>query len=181
MDLTGVIVTWDALNSQVKNVEEVIKASGDYIIPIKGNQGNFYDDLKLYFDEDRCFEIIASNTQSEYKTYTEKSHSSLITYECFQTSDINWYHNLNNWKGVHSFGLIRKTIVTKQKVKNRRKNAKKDEIEKEVTTIENRYYISSRMVNIEEFDLATRGEWTVENKIHWHLDFTFCQFQNYMF
>ena len=58
-----------------------------------------------------------------------------------------------------------------------RKNAKdsNNKIEKEVTTVENRYYISSRQVNINEFNIATRNHWSIENKIHWHLDFTFCQ------
>lgn len=88
MNLKGVIATWDALNTQTKNVEAVINAGGDYIIPIKGNQGIFYDDLVLYFDNKKCEEIIAGNTQSSYYTESEKSHSSFIKYEYFQTSDI---------------------------------------------------------------------------------------------
>lgn len=177
-NLNGVIVTWDALNSQTKNVEAVINAHGDYIIPIKGNQGNFYQDLIDYFNTEKCEEIIAGNLESAYLTYIEKSHSSYIKYECFQTSDIKWYSKLNEWKGIKSFGLVRKTITKKEKVKNTRKNAKKEQVEKLVTTTENRYYISSRQVNIQEFNLATRGHWQIENKVHWHLDFTFCQDDN---
>ena len=178
MNLKGVIATWDALNTQTKNVEAVIKAGGDYIIPIKGNQKNFYDDLVLYFDEKRCEEIIAGNTQSSYYTENEKSHSSFIKYEYFQTSNINWYSKLSDWKNIHSFGLVRKSITKKVLVKNERKNAKKEKVEKIITTVENRYYISSKQVNIKEFSIATRGHWEVENKIHWHLDFTFCQDDN---
>ena len=51
-------------------------------------------------------------------------------------------------------------------------------IEKIVTTTEYRYYISSKQVNIKEFSIATRQHWSVENKIHWHLDFTFRQDNN---
>ncbi len=178
LDLNGVIVTWDALNSQIKNVEAVIHSGGNYIVPIKGNQGLFHQDLIDYFDEEKCEEIIAGNSQSDYLTYTEKSHSSYIKYECFQTSDIKWYPNIKEWKNVQSFGLVRKTITKKEKVKNKRKNAKKENLDKLVTTVENRYYISSKQVNIQEFNLATRGHWNIENKIHWHLDFTFCQDSN---
>ena len=89
LNLEGIIVTWDALNSQTKNIEAVINAGGDYTIPIKGNQGIFYQDFMLYFDQDKCDEIKAGNLHSEYLTYIEKSHSSIIQYECFQTSDIN--------------------------------------------------------------------------------------------
>lgn len=179
MNLTGVIVTWDALNTQTKNVKAVLNAGGDYIIPIKGNQETLYNDLKLYFDEKRCEEIIAGNSNSSYLCENEKSHSSFIKYEYFQTSDINWYSKISDWEGVHSFGLVRKTVTKKVKVKNERKNAKKKMVEKMVTTVENRYYISSKQVNIKEFSIVTRQHWSIENKVHWHLDFTFRQDDNH--
>ena len=180
MNLKGTIATWDALNSQTKNVKAVVNAGGDYIIPIKGNQGTFHQDLMDYFDNDRCDEIKAGNLESSYLTYTEKSHSSIIKYECFQTSDIKWYDRLDDWENIQTFGLIRKTITKSTLVKNERKNAKdkNKKVKKTTTTIENRYYISSRQVNINEFNIATRGHWAVENKLHWHLDFTFCQDKN---
>lgn len=180
LNLNDIIVTWDALNSQTKNVKAVVNAGGDYIIPIKGNQGTFHQDLTDYFDEIKCDEIRAGNLNSSYLTYTEKSHSSIIKYELFQTSDIKWYSKLNDWENVQSFGLVRKNITKKVLTKNTRKNAKdKDKkVEKIVTTIENRYYISSRTVNITEFNTATREHWSVENKVHFHLDFTFCQDKN---
>lgn len=178
LNLEGVTLTWDALNSQKNNIKAVIAAHGDYVVPIKGNQGNFYNDLIDYFDEKKCEEIIAGNTQSQYLTYTEKSHSSIIKYEIFQTEDIKWYSNLEDWEKVKTFGLVKKTITKKAIVKNTRKNSKKTTITKEVTTVEKRYYISSKQVNVKEFDLATRGHWSIENKIHWHLDFTFCQDKN---
>lgn len=39
-------------------------------------------------------------------------------------------------------------------------------IEKIDTTTEYRYFISSRLVNIKEFCIATRKHWAVENKLH---------------
>ena len=178
MNLTGIIATWDALNTQTKNVKAVVNAGGDYIIPVKANQEIFYNNLKLYFDEKRCEEIRAGNSNSVYYMENEKSHSAFIKYEYFQTSDINWYSKLSDWEGIHSFGLVKKSITKKMKVKNERKNAKKKMIEKIVTTTEYRYYISSKQVNIKEFSIATRQHWSVKNKIHWHLDFTFRQDNN---
>ncbi len=175
MNLNGVIVTWDALNSQTANVKAVIKSKGDYTIPIKGNQGVLHQDLALYFDVKRCEQIIAGNSNSEYLTYTEKSHSSIIKYEYFQTSDIDWYDKKNEWEKMHTMGLVRKTITKKVVVLE---EDKKKKVEKIVTTIENRYYISSKYVDIAEFNTVTRGHWNIENKIHWHLDFTFCQDDN---
>ena len=178
MDLSGTISTWDALNTQKKNVEAVINAHGDYTVPIKANHGNFYNDLIKYFDEKRCEQIIAGNLSSEYLEYTEKSHGAIIKYECFQTSDINWYSDKDAWIGLKTIGMVRKTITTKAITKEKDKKGKNKKIEKLITTVECRYYISSRTVNIIEFNEVTRKHWNVENKIHFHLDFTFCQDNN---
>lgn len=47
----GNIINWDALNTQISNVKAVIELKGDYVVPIKGNQSNFYTDLIDYFNE----------------------------------------------------------------------------------------------------------------------------------
>jgi len=41
-----------------------------------------------------------------------------------------------------------------------------------------RYYISSLYNDISLFKKAIRMHWSVENKLHWHLDFTFKQDDN---
>ena len=47
----------------------------------------------------------------------------------------------------------------------------------EITT-EYGYYIASIYLNITEFANAIRNHWSVENKLHWHLDFTFREDKN---
>ena len=44
---------------------------------------------------------------------------------------------------------------------------------KEEKSIESRYYIANIDLNIELFKDAIRKHWSVENKLHWHLDVTF--------
>lgn len=157
----GNIITWDALNTQKANVEMVIKLKGDYVVPVKQNQGTFYNDLVLYFDEKQLEIIKSCGSHNAYTKQIEKSHSSVITYEYFQTENIDWYYDIKNWKGIKSFGVVRKTIE-----KNN------------VKTTEMRYYISSLYNDIETFSKAIRQHWSVENKLHWHLDFTFKQDEN---
>ena len=161
INVKGNIITWDALNTQKSNVEKVIKLKGDYVVPIKLNQEFFYNDLTLYFNDKQLDIIKANGTGNAYLKQIEKSHSSIITYEYFQTEDISWYYDLKNWKGIKSFGLVKKTI---EKNKNK--------------TIEMRYYISSLYIDIDTFSKAIRQHWSVENKLHWHLDFTFKQDDN---
>ena len=157
----GNIITWDALNTQVDNIKAVVELEGDYVAPIKGNQSNFYTDLIDYFDEKKLETIKAGNCQSAYLGYYEKRGSKAIHYEYFQTTDVNWYFDKKKWKKLNSIGVVRKTI-----------NEGKE------TKVEKRYYISSLFCDINLFSNAIRNHWSVENKLHWHLDFTFKQDDN---
>ena len=98
------------MNTQKSTVEAVIQGKGDYVGALKGNQGNFFSELDLYFDEKRLETIIAGNTKSAYLKYHENSHSSLITYEYFQTNDINWFHDKKEWNKLTTIGLVKKRL-----------------------------------------------------------------------
>ena len=160
-NVKGNVITWDALNTQTDNVEAVVSLKGDYVVPIKGNQGNFYNDLILYFDEKKLEMIKAGQTGTAYLDYKEKRGETLIHYEYYQTEDVKWYFDRKKWKKLNSIGLVKKTIETSQETK-----------------VEYRYYISSLFLNIELFSKAIKNHWSVENKLHWHLDFTFKQDDN---
>ena len=160
-NVKGNVITWDALNTQTDNVEAVVNLKGDYVVPIKGNQGNFYNDLILYFDEKKLEMIKAGQTGTAYLDYKEKRGENLIHYEYYQTEDVKWYFDRKKWKKLNSIGLVKKTIETGKETK-----------------VEYRYYISSLFLNIELFSNAIRNHWSVENKLHWHLDFTFKQDDN---
>ncbi|MCI8444389.1 MAG: ISAs1 family transposase [Clostridia bacterium] len=156
LNIEGVICTWDALNTQKNTVKAVIERKGDYVGALKGNQGNFYQDVIDYFDEDRLL-LIQSQYEGAYKKEIEKSHSQIITYEYYQTEKVKWYSEIKNWEGLKSIGLVIKTIEDKTRKK----------------TEEKRYYISSLLLDIYNFSKAIRNHWNIENKLHWQLDFTF--------
>ena len=156
LDLTNVICTWDALNTQKDNVKAVISKGGDYCVALKANQGNFYKDVQDYFDEDRLL-IIESGYEGAYQLTREKNHEAVITYEYYQTEKVNWYEEKNLWDGLKSIGLVKKIIEKSDGTK----------------TEEKRYYISSLLLDIGIFSNAIRKHWNVENKLHWQMDFTF--------
>ena len=156
LDLTNVICTWDALNTQKDNVKAVTSKGGDYCVALKANQGNFYKDVQDYFDEDRLL-IIESGYEGAYQLTREKNHEAVITYEYYQTEKVNWYTDIKLWEGLKSIGLVKKTIDKSDGTK----------------TEEKRYYISSLLLDIGIFSNTIRKHWNVENKLHWQMDFTF--------
>ena len=98
LNIEGMVIAWDALNTQTANISKVIGSKADYVVPINGSEENFFDDLKLYFDNNRLEMIIAGNTKSSYKREIEKSHSCFIIYEYFQTVDVKWYKDIEKWE-----------------------------------------------------------------------------------
>ena len=156
LNLKNVICTWDALNTQKENIKAVMAKGGDYCVALKGNQPNFYKDVQDYFDEDRLM-IIESGYEGAYQLTREKSHEAVITYEYYQTEKVEWYSDIKSWEGLKSIGLVKKKI----------------EKSDGSVTEEKRYYISSLLLNINEFSNAIRKHWNVENKLHWQMDFTF--------
>ena len=130
------------------------------MVPIKGNHPLFYQDLQDYFDEDEQNLIVSGKPNTAYKKENEYKNGSAITYEYFQTTDVKWYEDYKSWEHLKTIGMIKKTMLS-------------EKAGKEETIIECRYYISNIDLNIELFSEAIRKHWSVENKLHWHLDVTF--------
>lgn len=50
LDLSGCVVSVDALGSQTAIAQQIVEAKADYILPVKANQGTLYADLQLLFE-----------------------------------------------------------------------------------------------------------------------------------
>ncbi len=161
LNIRNKIITVDALNTQKDNCTLIRKKRGDYVMAVKENQPNLYVDIKDYFDENTLNEL--SKNPANYIKFVETRGSEVITYECYQTNNVDWYFEKKKWTGLKSFGVIKKSFDNPY---NQEKN------------IEYRYYISSLDVNVNLFYECTRCHWSVENKLHWNLDFTFKQDDN---
>lgn len=154
IDIKGTILTWDALNTQKETVAEVIRKKGDYVGALKGNQHQFYHDVKDYFTEEVLKEL--KENRATYQKTTDKEHSGSVTREYYLSGDIKWLYNKEKWAGLKALGMEKKTHQKSHGQIIR----------------EERYFIVS-FTDIREFAKAVREHWGVENGLHWHLDFTF--------
>lgn len=154
MDVKDTILTWDALNTQKETVAKVISKKGDYVGALKGNQHNFFKDVKDYFEEDTMKEL--KKCDNNYKRTVDKQQSGIVIREYYLSNDIKWLYNKEKWAGLKAIGVEKKKIE--------KKNGEIIE--------EERYFITS-FFDIKNFVKAVREHWGVENGLHWHLDFTF--------
>lgn len=148
------IITIDAMGTQTEIAKTIRNRKADYVLALKGNQPNLYHDVQGYF-EDKEFQKKVQDAGG-YKKTVEKAHGQQEIREYYQTDDIKWLKQRNDWSGLKTIGMERKTLK------------KNDGTE----TIEYRHYISSLPQDIETFSRAVRGHWSVES-MHWHLDVTF--------
>ena len=160
LNLKNCIVTSDALNTQKETVKSIIKRNGDYVLALKANQKNFYEEIKEYFLDNTFLKQIE---QENYFEETEKSHSKIINRKYYLTNDIKWINGYKNWKGLQSIGLEIKTI----------ENLQTGEIVEE-----RRHYIVSFENDINTFKDAVRKHWGIENNLHAPLDIFFKEDKN---
>lgn len=155
LNIKGNIITTDAMGTQTNIVKKIRKKRADYVLALKGNQGNLYNDVKLYFND---AEFVA---KCDYTKSIEKARSGIEKREYWQTDDIAWLPKKKEWTGLKSIAMTKNTIT---------KNG--------VTTTETRYFISSLPLNVKEIARAIRSHWMVES-YHWHLDVTFREDANH--
>lgn len=147
------IITIDAMGTQTKIAEKIIDRKADYVLALKGNQGNLHKDVEDFFNdaEETNFEGIKvkSNITSD------KGNGRIEVRKYYLIEDIDWLSMKYNWKGLKSIGMAIRECEVKGK-----------------KTIEKRYYISSLKDSIDEFSSAVRKHWGIEST-HWILDVVF--------
>jgi predicted transposase YbfD/YdcC len=155
LELAGCIVTIDAIGCQTAIAEKIVEKEADYVLSVKGNQGNLYEDLVGYFD----WALKDKFNQTSYTTdeTVDGGHGRIEVRRYYATSDIEWLRKRSEWKGVQSVAMVEshRTVVG------------------EATSVERRYYISSLEADAKQLGKAIRGHWTIENCLHWVLDIGF--------
>lgn len=144
LNIEGAMVVADALNCQKKTARAIVDGGGDYLLAVKENQKDLYNDERLLFETE--------SVDMEWFQTKEKSHGRIEIRTAWVTQDIAWYANRNLWANLSCFGAVRRQCEIKGK-----------------TSDETRYYISNRPLCAEELIKYSRNEWGVES-MHWLLD-----------
>ena len=149
INIKGSIVTLDAMGTQTAIAEKIKEKHGNYVLAVKENQETLYEEIRLYFEEEKHLKRIRKG--KNYLKVTEKNHGEGDIREYYQTSSVSWIYGKEKWKGIKTIGMAVRTYhgVTYR-----------------------RYYISSLPCDIHQFSEAVRGHWSVES-MHWQLDVTF--------
>jgi len=159
LELSGSLVTIDAMGCQVEIARKIIHVKADYCLAAKGNQPTLHQGIVDFFS-DHLEDDFARVKVRRHET-KEKRHG---------RKEIRWYFicpvpddlpDRSRWSQLKAIGIV---------ISNTQRDGK--------DCSEVRYYILSKYLSGCRFAAAVRSHWGIENSLHWQLDVTFQEDQS---
>lgn len=155
LEITGCLVTIDAMGCQREIAAQIVAQGGDYVLAVKENQRKLHQEIAAFFSEqleDDCRSVPCRR----YETH-EKGHGREDDRYYYLAKLPEEFTQAAKWAGLAAIGLAVRVTRTKEGKE----------------TSELRYYAASRYLSGRKFADAVRGHWGIENSLHWQLDVTF--------
>ncbi len=154
LELTGSIVTIDAMGCQREIAAQIVNHGGEYVLALKGNQSALYEAVKDFFAVAQAGEF--AGVEHDFYEEVDKDHGRLETRRYWITEELQTLPNTAQWMGLRSIGLVERSCLIG-----------------ETETVEQRLYLNAIAADAPRFAHAVRGHWGVENRLHWRLDVVF--------
>jgi predicted transposase YbfD/YdcC len=157
LDLSGCVVTADAMGCQKSIAAVLMRGHADYILHLKANHPRLLAEVELAFEESREHD---SKTQCVEHYHCDKCHGRIEVRKVRAFERLDWLERRSQWHGLQSVIEIESTRHVGEEV-----------------SVERRYYLSSLPASNPEharkFNRSIRAHWGIENKLHWVLDVVF--------
>ena len=154
LDVSGCLVTIDAMGCQTEIAGKIIEAKADYVLAVKANQPTLHEGIMDFFldhMEDDFARVKVSRHETKEHGHGRDEHRTYLV--CDVPDDLP---DGARWKGLKRIGVAISDTT--------RSGKSCDDV---------RYYIMSRKLNARSFGAAVRGHWGIENSLHWQLDMSF--------
>lgn len=156
LDLSGTIITADALHCQKDSIEAIITARADYLIIVKSNQDKLYKGIL------KGIRVENMRNKPQWIDHAEEisqGHGREERRTCHSSSHLGWIPKCGReWAGIKSFGMI---------------TSDRTDLSTGESTTETRCFISSLQKDALSQLHIIRNHWKIENNLHWQLDVSF--------
>ncbi len=153
LSLKGALITIDAMGCQKEIAEKIIGKKADYLLAVKKNQKNLFEDIQTIF---RAAESGTYPIEFPERETIEKAHGRMERRIYSLISHPELLGTMNEWKNLSCIGKVKRICETGSQ-----------------KTEDTRYFICSKVLDIEEFSDTVRNHWGIENSLHWVLDIVF--------
>jgi predicted transposase YbfD/YdcC len=160
LDLSGAIVTIDAMGCQKEIARQIREGGGHYVLAVKNNQERLMADVQACFAAE--LEKADNDSNYTYHKTLERSHGRIESRQYFTIDKPSGIRDEALWKDLRTINMV----VSERQVVG------------EAATSEIRYYIGSKAGKATEYARYIRGHWGIENSLHWVLDMVFDEDQS---
>jgi predicted transposase YbfD/YdcC len=156
LDLSGCIITLDAMGTQKSIARQIHDAGADYILSLKANHPTLFQQVEQWFQHAHSQGTLP--TPQEHTTETGHHRIETRTVWTLPLSAFAALHQADEWAGLRSIVVVERT----RRLWNK-------------TTHEVQFYLSSLPPERPQIATAIREHWGIENGLHWTLDVTFAE------
>jgi predicted transposase YbfD/YdcC len=154
LEIEGAIVTIDAMGCQREIAKQILDKKADYVLALKGNQGNLREDVELFAAEQKAKDF--KDTKISRHETVDGNHGRIETRKYTVLHEIGWLKERHNWPGLKGIVMVESTRETGAKIER-----------------ETRFYITSLAQTAAELGPIVRSHWSIENSLHWVMDMVF--------
>lgn len=154
LDVSGALVTIDAMGCQKDIAATIRAAKADYLLAVKENQPHLYEDIEGIMAQARDTDFVG--VKYSYAEESGRDHGRQEEHYCWVFDDLSAIRDRALWADLKSIVVVVSTRTVGDK-----------------SSSETRYYISSRAADAAVLAQAVRRHWSIENECHWVLDVCF--------
>lgn len=154
IDLTGVLVTGDAIHCQCETAALIKARGGDWLFALKANRPLVLREVERFFTDPA--------SPVERHVTTDAEHGRIETRRHAVSHDVAWLFSHRRYPDEPALPGLACLAMVEAEVEHAGR-----------TTLARRYYLSSAPLSAERFAAAARAHWRIETSLHWVLDVTF--------
>jgi len=154
IDISGALVTIDAMGCQKEIAAKVRERGGDYVLVVKDNQPTLHADIEACFK--KAFEKDYADVRHSHHTTNDRGHGRQETRHYTVIVDPLGLSQADQWEDLRVIGMWYRERTVNGKTSN-----------------EINYFIGSRVAHAKVYGGVLRGHWGIENNQHWQLDISF--------
>jgi len=156
LELTGALVTIDAIGAQTEIAEKIVGRGGDYLLALKANRPLLHEDVVTFFNDPPAdmLELEHTTTDGDHGRIEQRRH--VVCHE------VDWLFSDRRYADEPRFPHL--AMIGMVESHSERNGTR---------TQERRYYLSSAALDAKAFAAAVRAHWGIENRLHWVLDVVF--------